>query len=271
MEKCDFSGINLEVNGKCSDCGDGMYLAEGNKGDAICHDCEVKRSVSNEQQKIGNVVNGFFNNVRSSEKYRTNSNVPKRYLHSSLDNFIGEERDAIPQWLEGENQNLLIQSPKAGNGKTHLAVASMVEYVASKRDACMEHNVDNKRSRFKDNFGNINYRFPTAKIVNFSELMLEIKSSFDSVDKSEQDVIQEYCNYDILVIDDIGAEKASDYTQTVIYTILNRRYEDIRATIITTNLSSANIANTYGGRILSRIASGVVITLSGIDRRLKRG
>lgn len=207
-----------------------------------------------------------FDKLDSSHKTRERLGIPKRYLDSRLDNFVGNVSDDVVKWTQRASENLLIHSPKAGNGKTHLAISCMVEMVKSLKDGCIDANAD----RYDKYCSATSAVMPKANFVNFADLMLEIKASFDSQHTTEGDVIKKYCALDVLVVDDLGAEKTSEYAHAVIYSILNNRYEDMKPTIITTNLSSKDITGSYGGRILSRIASGSVITLDGNDRRLNQ-
>lgn len=268
----DLFSIKFHKLGNCKECGE--EVSSPREGDAFtgyCFDCKVKKDEEDRKQHIINTVDKWYDNLDDNTEAKISYGVPKRYLGSLLSNFEGDGSTKAKEWA-GSNDNLLIQSPKAGNGKTHLAIATMLEQIKATRDKSKELSLleSNKNTNNVFSPREIKYVYPSAKFVNFSDLMLEVKASFDSSDITEQDVIRKYTRYNILVVDDIGAEKSSDYTQAVIYSILNKRYEDMKPTIITTNLSSGDITGSYGSRILSRIASGVVITLEGKDRRLSK-
>ena len=57
----------------------------------------------------------------------------------------------------------------------------------------------------------------------------------------------------LLVIDDFGAKQPSNITIDQVYMILNKRYECMLPTIITSNLALEEIGNLFGERIASRI------------------
>lgn len=72
----------------------------------------------------------------------------------------------------------------------------------------------------------------------------------------------------VLVLDDLGAEKPSEWVRERVYDIVNRRYEAGRGTIVTTNLTAAQLAERLGERITGRILHGATyINLTGDQHR----
>jgi DNA replication protein DnaC len=74
---------------------------------------------------------------------------------------------------------------------------------------------------------------------------------------------------DLLHIDDLGAENRTDWVLEQLYTIVNSRYEDERAMIVTTNLSYEELVEQLGERTVSRLVGicGDGIPLYGQDER----
>jgi len=68
-----------------------------------------------------------------------------------------------------------------------------------------------------------------------------------------QDRVDDYETCDLLIIDDLGAECASQYTSATFFNLLNTRLINGMPTIISTNLSTPALEKTYGERILSRL------------------
>lgn len=91
----------------------------------------------------------------------------------------------------------------------------------------------------------------------------------------ETDVVDDYVNCDVLIIDDLGAEPViKNITNEFFCNIINERIENNRAFIITTNLDAKGLMERYDQRIASRILSrisGAVIDFDGADLRLKGG
>ena len=102
------------------------------------------------------------------------------------------------------------------------------------------------------------------------DIMLELKASFDNPRMDESTLIDKYRKADVLMIDELGAEKVSEWSISAFYSILAGRYDDMRSTIITSNLSVSDL-HAWHPRIASRIRSfEVCAVLNGPDRRLKK-
>ena len=76
---------------------------------------------------------------------------------------------------------------------------------------------------------------------------------------------------DLLIIDDLGTERRTDFTLSKLFSVLNDRLLQKKATIISTNLDGNNITHTYGERVASRLAQFTVIPFYGQDLRLRGG
>jgi len=74
---------------------------------------------------------------------------------------------------------------------------------------------------------------------------------------------------DVLFLDDLGAEKMTDFVRQSLYAIINYREQHELPTIITSNYNLSNISGKIDDRIASRIAGMCeVIEIKGNDRRL---
>ncbi|MDI3402850.1 ATP-binding protein [Streptomyces cavernicola] len=72
----------------------------------------------------------------------------------------------------------------------------------------------------------------------------------------------------LLLLDDLGAAKASEWTEELTYRLINHRYEHLRPTLITTNLPIRDLRSKLGDRVASRLAEMTDrVTLTGDDRR----
>lgn len=68
----------------------------------------------------------------------------------------------------------------------------------------------------------------------------------------------------VLVLDDLGVGRQTEFGWERLYVVINRRYNDGRATVITTNVDLLGIED----RVRSRMLSGEVVMFSGRDQRL---
>ncbi|MDO4265100.1 MAG: ATP-binding protein [Eubacteriales bacterium] len=74
---------------------------------------------------------------------------------------------------------------------------------------------------------------------------------------------------DLLILDDLGTERRTDFTLSKLFSLINDRLLHDRATIISTNLDGNQLTSAYGERLTSRLANYTVIPFYGKDLRLK--
>ena len=87
------------------------------------------------------------------------------------------------------------------------------------------------------------------------ELLFDFKQTYskDSSD-TEQELMDSYSDYHLLILDDFGVEKISDWAFQLLYMLLNRRYTDMKKIIFTSNFDLEQIAQQLGDdRLTSRI------------------
>lgn len=150
---------------------------------------------------------------------RAAARIPERYRNCRLRNFndLGNEslkkarataKRFVAHW-PAVDAGLLITGP-VGVGKTHLAVAVLNELVDT--------------------------RGATALFCDFSDLLDRIQASFSRAsEESQDDIVAPYRDADLLVLDELGARRPSDWVREVLYGLLNTRYNRRRLTILTTN------------------------------------
>lgn len=115
---------------------------------------------------------------------------------------------------------------KAGTGKTHLA-------------AKVAHETDLQ-----------------TKFIKMPKLLLELRSNFNTPDAWQNEkIIEKLAKIELLVIDDLGAEKMSDWVAETIYLLIDERYGNMRPTIITSNFDLEELEARVGDRVCSRIVA----------------
>jgi DNA replication protein DnaC len=109
------------------------------------------------------------------------------------------------------------------------------------------------------------------RFVNAKNFLAELRETFSSVG-SESEVMKRYLAPPLLVFDDLGAEKTSDWTRDrVLFLLETRLYDRKKQTIITSNLSISEIASVIDDRLSSRIVETCAcFRLEGEDLRLRR-
>ncbi len=143
------------------------------------------------------------------------------------------------------HDNLLLIGT-TGTGKTHVSTAIAKTVISQGFDVLY------------DSVQNILSDFETDK--------------FRSGYNQTEPVSAKYLECDLLIIDDLGAEFVSQFTVSALYNLINTRQNKGLSTIISTNLSGAELAGKYEGRIYSRIigADYTVLRFEGNDHRISR-
>ncbi len=168
--------------------------------------------------------------------------VPSRFagvtIHAVDD--IGVTASCIERWWSGKPCFLTITGP-VGVGKTHVA-AGLAHHLWAK--------------------GAINCRsFWTA-----GELIGHLRRCVGQ--GNVEDVLDAIKRVPVLIIDDLGREAATDWVRSLVLELYDYRYREVLPTVTTTNLTLAELGETFDERLSSRLASGEVITLDGKDRRV---
>ena len=146
------------------------------------------------------------------------ANIPKRYLHCTLDNFTAYnpslEQAVVKARRVAEsfpvNTKGLLLEGQPGVGKTHLAVAVLKQVIEG----------SGARGLFYDT----------------RDLLRVIRSTYDpSIRTTELEILRPVMQVDLLVLDDLGAEKTSEWVEETMNLIVNTRYNERRLTIFTSN------------------------------------
>lgn len=83
-----------------------------------------------------------------------------------------------------------------------------------------------------------------------------------------ESVFDRFAKVGLLVLDDLGAAKNSEWTEEINYRLINHRYEHERPTLITSNVPPKQLADALGARVASRLAEMTTqVVLKGSDRR----
>ncbi|MBS1818735.1 MAG: ATP-binding protein [Acidobacteria bacterium] len=146
------------------------------------------------------------------------ANIPKRYQHCTIANFTAyneslkraaEKAARIAEDFPAVSRGLFLEG-QPGVGKTHLAVA-VLKQVIERTGA---------RGLFYDT----------------RDLLRVIRSTYDpSIRTTELEVLRPVMTADLLVLDDLGAEKTSEWVEETMNLIVNTRYNERRLTIFTSN------------------------------------
>ena len=99
--------------------------------------------------------------------------------------------------------------------------------------------------------------FRQHAFVSVPKLFFQLKETMDPTVKiTESDILKPYMKVDWLVLDDIGIEKVSEWSLQSLYILIDERYNNLKTTIFTSNLTLDDLADKWNDdRIPSRIFS----------------
>jgi DNA replication protein DnaC len=145
------------------------------------------------------------------------ANIPRRYQHCTIANFTAynesleraaEQARRLADAFPAGGKGLFLEG-QPGVGKTHLAVA-ILKHVVGK----------GARGLFYDT----------------RDLLRIIRSTYDpSIRTTELEILRPVMTAELLVLDDLGAEKTSEWVEETMNLIVNTRYNERRLTIFTSN------------------------------------
>lgn len=171
-----------------------------------------------------------------------NRRVPGRFAEAKPDN--PDVADWVARYLAAptEAQSLVLVGP-TGTGKTYQcwgALRAVVEGLAATGRG-------------------LTWRATTHPDLNAA---MRPKS-----DNSHNGALEMYMEAELLMLDDLGAGKQSEWTGDALYRLVDHRWSNQKTTIYSTNLTPTALTDAVGDRVVSRLADALRVTIKGTDRR----
>ncbi len=237
-----FAEDELSMRYMCEDCQD-----TGIRGDRAC-ECYNRRLVMKAFEK-SNLSQQLRNQSFKTFDYSLYSQEPDpRYGFSPYVNIQRIVRNCMDfvNDFDRTEKNLLFWG-ESGLGKTFLSTCIAKELIKKGYSVIYETTYQIV-SLLED------YKFKRT------QEMSELKSQTERLYES-----------DLLILDDLGAEFSTGYTNAALFDILNSRLITNKKTIINTNLSMQELADRYSDRVISRImGSYQTMQFIGEDLRVKK-
>ncbi|HMD49535.1 MAG TPA: ATP-binding protein [Bryobacteraceae bacterium] len=173
--------------------------------------------------------------VGRAQRIEDRANIPPLYEHASLDNFVLpadnpverprlakvllDVRGYVREFPKLEKPGLLFIGPP-GTGKTHLSVAALRGLIAR-------------------GFEGVFY--------DFQALLNHIRSGYDVASGTmDRDAYRSALEAEVLVLDDLGAHRVTDWVEDTVTSIITQRCNNKRATIVSTNLRDPEAGHQRG-------------------------
>ncbi len=199
--------------------------------------------------------------------------LPGRYTGCSFENFDPAASPAAAAALSAarrfvEDQlSALVLVGRPGAGKSHLAAAICAAEWERARDVYLGRKA---RVEGLPPDEQVWPALPTIPLwVNVPDLISRLRGGDPEV-RSEARAAGTHRG--LVVLDDLGRENVTEWTGEVLYVLVNRRYEDFRRTVVTSNLTIAELeANGYGPAISRLAEDGLLVEMaSATDYRTRR-
>lgn len=218
----------------CPFCGKQLYY-EGMVYNGVCiawnltepQKCDCPESAKalaekEEAERLAETKAKQDRHQRRTESLISKSGMRRKYVSCSFESFKVNQHNSyafscVQDYANNFDQNAMrgkgiyLQGSN-GTGKTHLAAALAMHLMRK----------------------GIPTIFRTA-----NELLLDIRQGID--EDNEDSRLRRYYSVPLLVIDDLGKEKCTEWSIATLFDIINRRYEDMMPTVITTNYNNAEL------------------------------
>jgi DNA replication protein DnaC len=221
-------------------------LGAGSDGERTCG-CAEGQAAADEQAKAREIARH-----NRHEELQERAEIPTRYWPARFHDSKIAVPSEVRRWVEfvadmedDGAKNSVLLTGAYGTGKTWLATAALQELIFEHDHPCM--------------------------FITTAALLDRIRASFDA-DKynptDDGDLLERVQNVYALVLDDIGAERVTEWVAERLFALVNARYNALLPTIFTSNLGPKELAGHLGERTAWRIVEMCrVVRLDGPNLR----
>lgn len=183
-----------------------------------------------------------------TKRRRAQAGLVGRLLEMTFETFQEtlqpEPYKKATQFTGERGESLILYGPDYGSGKTHLAAAVLNRWI---------------------NQGG------TGRFCELPALLRRLRATFSpDAKESEYRVFASIQETGLLVLDDVGKEKGSEWVWQTLYDLINYRYIRDMPMVITSNLMPRELGEAIGWACLSRLSEkGIFVCVKGEDYRLR--
>jgi len=202
-----------------------------------CTTCVTENDAKQKLQEEKDLVaRSIENKIKHRELIRVNAGISKRNLYKTFDDYIctnegqTKAKNDCMRYFEGfPSDKSMIMVGGVGTGKTLLASAG----------------IDSIIDKHK------------CEIIKTIDVVRELKASWSKDNENtEEGLIKYFVGLDLLVLDEVGSQFGSDTEKLFIFDIIDGRYQDMKPTILISNLDIDGIKECIGERCVDRLREG---------------
>ena len=223
FKRCEFCGKELQPIGfdylyvNISEDSIEYERCNCNKSKDYWKEIDHKEYEQQKRNRIRNIINTIYKQNYIGRKLQE-MNLENFYFDSSNKYVLDVVNDYINKNKDTMKSDSLIIMGKSGVGKTHLAAAIANKLIENDKIVLMKR---------------------------LTNLLERIRETYESNTNSENELIEIYSNADMLIIDDLGTEKISNWALEKLYTIIQNRYENGLPIIITTRFNKQGLIERF--------------------------
>lgn len=236
------SSSELDVTWDCSDCQNTGWRPAQQVDDETVRPQEKCHCLL--QQEIDDLyrISGLTRPMRAHTFVTFDSSLYPAEIRAEIEGIRAECEQFADDVSAGAARHNLLLMGGVGRGKTFLSTCIANRVLAAKRTVVYLTFLD-----FLDLTKRVRFDTPDEEIEGLSRLL----------------------EADLLILDDLGAEKVSDYVLQELFKVINTRINMGMPLVISTNLDTEGLEQTYSDRIFSRlIGTSMRFLLEGDDIRL---
>ncbi|AXF52834.1 MAG: ATP-binding protein [Podoviridae sp. ctdb7] len=248
-------GVIAKQPGECEKHGQYAVIIR-KQGQSGCPECA--RLARDEQDQADRQVEHERAAVARLERKLGASLIPRRFMGKTFANYRAETESQrhnlarCKQYAEQfrvhrEDGRCLVMTGTPGTGKTHLATAMAGAIMLSTGMTAVYRTVSGMLQYIKGSYG-------------------------DRAEYTEAQAFSSLIEPDLLVLDEVGATKPSEYELATLFAVINGRYEDQRPTIVISNLDAPRLGEALGERSVDRLREGrgIGLVFEGESERLRK-
>lgn len=201
--------------------------------------------------ELGKQAIALSRNLKSKKMQRffdKNSLVNRSLQQATLENYqptsneLDKAKEKVVEYINGfDGTNNLLLHGTYGTGKSHLSI-SVTKKLIEKGHSCL--------------------------FLSLPKLLTKIRDTYNNNDMTEDKLLEHIRRVDLLVLDDLGAEQQTEWTNTKLFEVMDSRSG--KSTIYTTNLNSKELRQQMNDRNFSRLMENTeIIIMNGKDYRRK--